>query len=139
MDWITDKIALGDCVDAKKVYMDIAGVDATVNCYNGSPIEHDKEYCRVNVNDGYPIADIAIQGAFDFLDKMMGENKKVLVHCMAGISRSPSILAGYISFKMGCSIEDALKCIRQLRPQVDPAPITFKSVKDYVEKLKKIK
>ncbi len=44
----------------------------------------------------------------------------VYVHCFAGISRSPTIVAAYLITSMRISAKDALEIIRKERPVIDP-------------------
>jgi len=42
------------------------------------------------------------------------------VHCSAGISRSPMVVAAYLMRRRGMSLREALGQIVQVRPQVSP-------------------
>ncbi len=44
----------------------------------------------------------------------------VYVHCLAGISRSPTIVAAYLIHSLGMTVEEALAHIRERRPIIDP-------------------
>ena len=48
------------------------------------------------------------------------EDAKVLVHCMAGVSRSPAVLAYYLMREEGMSLRDALGTIARARPATRP-------------------
>jgi len=48
-------------------------------------------------------------------------NKKVLVHCQAGLSRSPAVIAGFLLLKRGLSVSDALDVIKSVRPSASPS------------------
>jgi len=37
------------------------------------------------------------------------------VHCTAGVWRAPHVVAAYLNFHQGCSIEDAVHQIKQKR------------------------
>jgi atypical dual specificity phosphatase len=45
-----------------------------------------------------------------------------LVHCSAGISRSPTIIAGYLMTRQGLPLKAALAAIVSARPTVCPNP-----------------
>lgn len=45
--------------------------------------------------------------AIRFIDYNLEKGRKVLVHCYAGISRSPTIVIAYIMYKMKMSYRDA--------------------------------
>jgi atypical dual specificity phosphatase len=44
------------------------------------------------------------------------ENNKVLIHCFAGISRSPALLTSYLMIKQNMNVKDALTFITSRRP-----------------------
>jgi protein-tyrosine phosphatase len=44
----------------------------------------------------------------------------VLVHCAAGVSRSAAVVMGYLMWKYGHSLQDALRIVRRARPCVRP-------------------
>jgi protein-tyrosine phosphatase len=69
---------------------------------------------------------------FDAIIDALWENVrwgKVLVHCVAGLSRSPIIVASWMHVVGYADIDEALAEINRLRP-IDPSPILLKSVKE---------
>ncbi|GJE99573.1 ual-specificity phosphatase domain-containing protein [Phanerochaete sordida] len=58
--------------------------------------------------------------AITFIQAELDKGRGVLVHCLAGISRSTSMVAAYLMYSRGLSPEDALTLIRKARPQVEP-------------------
>jgi atypical dual specificity phosphatase len=55
---------------------------------------------------------------------------KVLVHCVAGVSRSPTIIAAYLISKCSMSLKDALGLLVRARPVVCPRPGFIAQLKD---------
>lgn len=47
---------------------------------------------------------------------------RVLVHCAAGVSRSPSVVMAYLITHRGLAYFDAFACLRAARPWVAPKP-----------------
>ena len=61
--------------------------------------------------------------AFKIIDGAIASKKgtgKILVHCSAGISRSPTVVAAYLMKRKGMSLKAALGQIIRVRPQISP-------------------
>lgn len=55
----------------------------------------------------------------------------VLVHCNAGVSRSSSIVIGYLMQREGLSFEDAYSQVKLARPSVHPNPGFYQQLQSY--------
>jgi predicted protein tyrosine phosphatase len=55
-----------------------------------------------------------------FIDESLQKGENVLVHCMAGISRSVSLVISYLMYKYKFSYIDALLIIQKTRPIAFP-------------------
>ena len=60
-------------------------------------------------------------------------NKKLLIHCMAGVSRSATVLVAYLIRHQAMTFESALRLLRDKRFQVDPNPGFRKQLRLYEE------
>jgi len=58
--------------------------------------------------------------AISFIDEARDNNGKVLVHCQAGVSRSPTIVAAYLMARSRKSLQEAFSFMREKRPIVAP-------------------
>jgi len=58
--------------------------------------------------------------AISFIESAEASNGKVLVHCQAGVSRSPSIVAAYLIARSHKSLSEAFTFIKDRRPIVAP-------------------
>jgi protein-tyrosine phosphatase len=88
-------------------------------------------YVHIPIADATPVS----IGQFDTIIDAIGENIRrgtVLVHCGAGVSRSPILTAGYMDVVGYKGIDAALVEIRKLRPIVNPSPILLASVKEHL-------
>ncbi|KAH9951883.1 protein-tyrosine phosphatase-like protein [Amylocystis lapponica] len=61
-----------------------------------------------------------VESAVVFIDGARLKNGKVLLHCSAAISRSPTVLAGYLMKSQGMTLVEALGMIVIARPTVSP-------------------
>ncbi|GAW80730.1 dual specificity protein phosphatase [Plasmodium gonderi] len=61
-----------------------------------------------------------VHHAHSFIDDIIKDNKNVLVHCMAGISRCSSIILSYISKKNGKTIADNFATLKSRYPFAHP-------------------
>ncbi|KAJ8402777.1 hypothetical protein AAFF_G00364490 [Aldrovandia affinis] len=78
-------------------------------------------YKWIPVEDSH-FADISshFQEAIAFIDCVKKSGGKVLVHCEAGISRSPTICMAYIMKTKGLQLEEAFAFIKQRRTLISP-------------------
>ncbi|XP_036401996.1 dual specificity protein phosphatase 5-like [Megalops cyprinoides] len=78
-------------------------------------------YKWIPVEDSH-MADISshFQEAIDFIDCVKQSGGKVLVHCEAGISRSPTICMAYIMKTKGLLLEEAFDFIKKRRALIAP-------------------
>ena len=108
-----------------------------INCSRGSSMESPNDeivksqnyekspsikYLPIFLRDD-PGADIinCIFKAIDFIETKNEKiiNKKILIHCIEGISRAPSIIAGYLMWKENLKHEKAIELIKSKRKCVD--------------------
>ncbi len=97
-----------------------AGVRAVVSLVN-NPSDglayHDAgfDFISVPIPDFNPPAPPQAQQVVEFIDKMKGEGKPVVVHCHAGYGRTGTLLAAYLIAK-GAKTMDAIGAVRHVRP-----------------------
>lgn len=82
------------------------------------PTEHQM---RIPVNDSYSEKLLPyFEQAFEFLDRVHQSGACVLVHCLAGISRSPTLAIAYIMRHLQISSEEAYRYVKEKRPSISP-------------------
>jgi len=77
------------------------------------------------------------ESAFKFIDKGVASGGKVLVHCLAGVSRSPTMVLGYIMYRYGVPLKQALEIVTKARPVIAPNLGFVKQLRDLEKSLLK--
>ena len=80
-------------------------------------------YQRLSLTDEEDsvIAEI-VQKACDIIDAAEAAEGRVLVHCSAAISRSPTIVTGYLMKRRGIALKESLTMVVNARAVVSPNP-----------------
>ncbi|MEE6523091.1 hypothetical protein FKM82_021825 [Ascaphus truei] len=97
----------------------------------------DSHFLRVPVNDSFcekilPWLDKSV----DFIEKAKASNDRVLVHCLAGISRSATIAIAYIMKRMDMSLDEAYRFVKEKRPTISPNFNFLGQLLDFEKKIK---
>ncbi|XP_055079587.1 dual specificity protein phosphatase 8 [Periophthalmus magnuspinnatus] len=61
-----------------------------------------------------------IPQALTFIDTALSSGASVLVHCAAGISRSPALTVAYIMHRLGLDLDHAYRFVKERRPSISP-------------------
>ncbi|XP_030581376.1 dual specificity protein phosphatase 8 [Archocentrus centrarchus] len=61
-----------------------------------------------------------IPRALHFIDIAMSSGASVLVHCAAGISRSPALAVAYIMYSLEMDLDHAYRFVKERRPSISP-------------------
>ncbi|KAM7354819.1 MAP kinase-specific phosphatase [Cochliomyia hominivorax] len=69
--------------------------------------------------------------AFNFIEKARLTNGRVLVHCNAGVSRSASIVIGYLMHHHDMDFETAYKHVKSQRECIQPNAGFLKQLKEF--------
>jgi len=72
-----------------------------------------------------------VQRACEFIDAAaVSGDEKVLVHCSAAISRSPTIVAAYLMKRRGMTLRESLQALVKARSVVSPNPGFLRQLSD---------
>ncbi|PAA66250.1 hypothetical protein BOX15_Mlig006006g1 [Macrostomum lignano] len=95
-------------------------LNVSANCVQSQHVP-EAAFMRVPVNDGYSDKLLPhFKLAFQFLDNVRKSNGRCLVHCLAGISRSPTVAIAYIMQHLGLSQDEAYRFVKARRPSISP-------------------
>lgn len=101
-----------------------------VNCTKNLDMLNDNNI-RISVDDDR--SEKAINGMLEMLpsivqiiDDKLKENKIVVVHCLAGQQRSPTVIAAYLIAKKEYTLDDAIEYIRSKKKDAFFWTINFK-------------
>lgn len=128
MDRILERLWLGGARDLEaRVPLRLLGFVAVVDLRDGDFQKiPDVEVHRLGNRDGDPWSPEQVAGALDFIWEHV-QKGKVLVVCVAGMSRSVSVVIGYL-VRCGWSPVEAYEWVRRARPQISPVGSMLESV-----------
>uniref|UniRef100_A0A4W5L9X9 protein-tyrosine-phosphatase n=1 Tax=Hucho hucho TaxID=62062 RepID=A0A4W5L9X9_9TELE len=97
----------------------------------------ESHFLRVPVNDSFcekilPWLDRSVE----FIEKAKASDGCVLVHCLAGISRSATIAIAYIMTRMDMSLDEAYRFVKEKRPTISPNFNFLGQLLDFEKKIK---
>lgn len=122
---IVEGIWLGDASDAMDIdTLKKHGIDCVVNCAEQGTLTCEEYYpfgwnylglkCEDKAN--YDILGKHLDEFVAFMDECVDNNRKVLVHCIAGINRSATLLIAYLVRRRGMCLKDAISLCHAKRP-----------------------
>uniref|UniRef100_A0AAV2IW50 Dual specificity phosphatase 16 n=1 Tax=Knipowitschia caucasica TaxID=637954 RepID=A0AAV2IW50_KNICA len=99
----------------------------------------ESHFLRVPVNDSFcekilPWLDRSVE----FIEKAKACNAHVLVHCLAGISRSATIAIAYIMMRMNMSLDEAYRFVKEKRPTISPNFNFLGQLLDFEKRIKNV-
>jgi len=108
--------------------LELQGICAVVCCSRDYEIPDEQfvpglEYLRVDVEDvGREPLGLFFPETTEFIHKQILQERAVLVHCKAGVSRSASVILAYLMEYCAYSLKDAFLMMVRLRPLITPNP-----------------
>ncbi len=133
IDYVTDDLAVADLGAASNLQaLTRRGIRAVVDASNrdGNPRYPGIRYHEVRIADPDERLPEFLPDAVAFIDDARRRGP-VLVHCVAGISRSPTLAICYLHERHGLSLPVALDHVRSRRAQAQPHPLFLRLIQDY--------
>jgi protein-tyrosine phosphatase len=122
---LTDFLYIGGAAAAKNKSMLLqTGITHVINCAASvAPASFPDEFCYFNIRlRDHSSQDIArhFYSMFDFIERARECGGRIFLHCVKGISRSPTMAIAYLMWYKNMGMYKALDFVRQARPIVDP-------------------
>ena len=125
--WIEPGFAIGSCPyagDRQRIYE--RGIRAVVALYepderaNASWVDLGVEVVSVPTRDWAGIPAANFDRVVEVISACLEADKPVLLHCLAGINRAPTLAAAVLCKRHGLTVEAALEVVRRARPAACP-------------------
>ncbi|KAI3815122.1 hypothetical protein L1987_14778 [Smallanthus sonchifolius] len=78
---------------------------------------------------------LAFDDAVDFLEQCEKDKARVLVHCMSGKNRSPSVVMAYLMKSRRWTFDQSYQWVKERRPSVDLNPGVLQQLQEYAQKV----
>jgi protein tyrosine phosphatase len=110
IDHIIDHLYLGSCKSALDVVKNREDIGYILNLSQYTLFAPGKNVMSLNIDDcpDFPI-ELSFDKAHKFINEAKHNNSGILVHCRAGVSRSPTIVISYLMKYHNMSFENAYK------------------------------
>ncbi|KAI5618690.1 dual specificity protein phosphatase 16-like, partial [Silurus asotus] len=106
-----------DCLSARG----ISYVLSVSRCCPQPSFLPQSQYLRIPIDDSLRDDLLPwIPEAVRFIDSAMSLGCSVLVHCAAGISRSPALAVAYVMYSRGMDLDHAYRFVKERRPTISP-------------------
>ena len=132
---LCSRLFIGGIRDAERLAADNpVGITAVISLCGEEvvPKRRDIKYVRIPIDDARPVPISQFEAVMTAIAEHI-RGGRVLLHCGAGMSRSPIFAAAWMHRVGYLHIENALLEIADLRPEIDPSPVLLKSVKEHLK------
>jgi protein-tyrosine phosphatase len=140
LNQITDKVYLGGLRTAKRQdALKAAGIVDVLRLCKEKKEFPEITYQEIRMPD-LPDFDLmtVLPDCIRAINKSAFHGRPILVHCMGGYSRSPSIIIAYLIWK-GMSFEDALALVKSKRSLINPNDGFLQQLRERQQEIREIK
>ncbi|CAF1991998.1 unnamed protein product [Rotaria magnacalcarata] len=143
MTHIIDGLYIGSESNAKNLEeLSQEQIRCIINVTSHVPLYHSDhfQYCHLPADDTQKQNLLEhFDQAYSFIHDAIEKNEKILVHCVAGISRSPAIVIGFLMRYAKMNMNDAYNFVKRKRSIVSPNLNFMGQLLEYEKKLKQEK
>jgi dual specificity phosphatase 10 len=141
MTYIIDGLFIGSESNAKNLdELRAQQIRHIVNVTSHVPLYHEEQfhYCHLPADDTQKQNLLEyFDQAYRFIRQAIDNNEKILVHCVAGISRSPAIVIGFLMRYTRMTMNEAYEYVKRKRPIVSPNLNFMGQLLEYEQQLQK--
>ncbi|MBC8139202.1 MAG: dual specificity protein phosphatase family protein [Fibrella sp.] len=131
MDKIRDWLYIGSLRDTQNLAaLEESGISAVLQLAGASPQKGIVSYL-LPVEDGEPLAASVLREGLSFVADQRQKNKRVLIACAAGVSRSATFAVAALKEAEQIPLLDALRMLVAAHPETLPNPILWRSLCDF--------
>jgi len=95
-------------------------LNVSITCKRPSHLD-DSHFRRIAVHDNYTERiEPHLDGAVEFLEEARLQSERVLIHCVAGVSRSATVAIAYVMYYLKLSLNEAYRFVKEKRPTISP-------------------
>uniref|UniRef100_A0A1I7Z4L4 protein-tyrosine-phosphatase n=1 Tax=Steinernema glaseri TaxID=37863 RepID=A0A1I7Z4L4_9BILA len=114
-------------------------INLSVNCPRPDFISDDSKFIRFPVNDTSTAKLLPhFEQAFHILEQVRAKNEVALIHCLAGISRSPTMAVAYVMRHRKMNQDEAYRFVKERRPTISPNFNFMSQLFEYEKQLQKL-
>ena len=134
--WVAPGFALGSKPYAHQRNAIVAlGIGTVVTLQEPEPSETEDwqvlgvTFVRVSTPDWVEIPAAVFDRAVEIVSTCLQSNEAVLLHCLAGLNRAPTVAAAVLCRLRALGVEAALAAVKRARPAARPTPEQEKSLR----------
>jgi protein tyrosine phosphatase (PTP) superfamily phosphohydrolase (DUF442 family) len=135
LDWITPDLAIGSDI-RDLAFLKAQGIGAMIGLQAERSDDESKlrsagfEYLYLPIKDGRAPELPQIQTMVNWINRQGQTNRKVYMHCAAGVGRAPTMAMAYL-VSTGLTSDQALAEIKEKHKDTDPGPRQVEAVREY--------
>ncbi len=142
LSWVEPWLAVGSRPYAgQRESIRRAGVESIVSLHQTQPDERAAwsevglRLVEVPIRDWVAIPSRQINQAVEAVLREHAAGRRVLLHCLAGVNRAPTVAAAVLCRLEGLGVEDAVRRVRAARPAASPTPEQLLSLGEWARRV----